>query len=153
IQTDRIQFGGETENLKELNEHQQKALKEIIESFKTQDVTLLHGITSSGKTEVYVKIIESVIKESKQVLYLLPEIALTTQLISRLQNYFGEKVSVYHSRYSVNERVEVWNNLLNNSSKAQIILGARSSVLLPFSNLGLIIVDEEHEVSFKQFDP
>src|SRR5690606_26205017 len=123
IQTDRVQFKGETEDLKNLNEHQQKALKEIIESFKTQDVTLLHGITSSGKTEVYVKLIESVINDQKQVLYLLPEIALTTQLISRLQNYFGEKVSVYHSRYSVNERVEVWNNLLDNSSKAQIILG------------------------------
>ena len=153
IQTDRVQFEGDTENLKTLNEYQHKALKEIKESFQIKDVTLLHGITSSGKTEVYVKLIEEAISNGKQVLYLLPEIALTTQLIQRLQNYFGNKVSVYHSKYSVNERVEVWNNILNNSSKAQIVLGARSAVLLPFSNLGLIIVDEEHEVSFKQFDP
>ena len=153
IQTDRVQFEGNTEESKNLNEFQLKALSEIKEIFLTKDVTLLHGITSSGKTEVYVKLIEEVIKKGEQVLYLLPEIALTTQLIVRLQNYFGNKVSVYHSKYSINERVEVWNNILNNSTKAQIVLGARSSVLLPFSNLGLIIVDEEHEVSFKQFDP
>src|SRR5690606_6759757 len=93
------------------------------------------------------------LKENKQVLYLLPEIALTTQLVTRLQNYFGNQVAVYHSKYSVHERVEVWNNMLQRSSKSKIILGARSAVFLPFTNLGLIIVDEEHEQSYKQFDP
>jgi len=100
-----------------------------------------------------VKLIENALYTGKQVLYLLPEIALTTQLITRLQNYFGEQVSVFHSRYSTHERVEVWNHVLKNSSKAQIVLGARSSIFLPFHDLGLIIVDEEHEQSFKQFDP
>ncbi|MFV9551465.1 replication restart helicase PriA [Algibacter sp. PT7-4] len=154
IQTDRVAYNGEeTEASKQLNEYQKIALKEIKESFKTHQVTLLHGVTSSGKTEVYVKLIEEVINAGKQVLYLLPEIALTTQLVARLQNYFGEKVAVFHSKYSIHERVEVWNNLLNNSAKAKIVLGARSSIFLPFNNLGLIVVDEEHEQSFKQFDP
>ncbi|TDY11929.1 primosomal protein N' [Meridianimaribacter flavus] len=154
IQTDRVQYEGEeNESSKQLNEHQEKALEQIEESFQSQNITLLHGVTSSGKTEIYVKLIEEVLKQNKQVLYLLPEIALTTQLVDRLQNYFGEQVSVFHSKYSVNERVEVWNNMLDNSPKAQVILGARSSVLLPFHNLGLIIVDEEHEQSYKQFDP
>ncbi len=154
IQTDRVQYEGEeNESSKQLNEHQEKALEQIEESFQSQNIILLHGVTSSGKTEIYVKLIEEVLKQNKQVLYLLPEIALTTQLVNRLQNYFGEQVSVFHSKYSVNERVEVWNNMLDNSPKAQVILGARSSVLLPFHNLGLIIVDEEHEQSYKQFDP
>ncbi|MFS4482034.1 primosomal protein N' [Hyunsoonleella sp. 2307UL5-6] len=154
IQKDRGEYSGETnEASKALNEHQEKALSDIKIAFQTQNTTLLHGVTSSGKTEIYVKLIEAVIQNGKQVLYLLPEIALTTQLVSRLQNYFGEKVAIFHSKYSTNERVEVWNNVLHNSQKAQIILGARSSVLLPFYNLGLIIVDEEHEQSFKQFDP
>jgi primosomal protein N' (replication factor Y) len=154
IQTDRVQYEGEeNESSKQLNEHQEKALEQIEQSFQNQNITLLHGVTSSGKTEIYVKLIEEVLKQNKQVLYLLPEIALTTQLVDRLQNYFGEQVSVFHSKYSVNERVEVWNNMLDNSPKAQVILGARSSVLLPFHNLGLIIVDEEHEQSYKQFDP
>lgn len=154
IQTDRVQFSGdENEDSKKLNTYQQTALAEIKASFKAQNVTLLHGVTSSGKTEIYVKLIENVINNGQQVLYLLPEIALTTQLVSRLQNYFGEQVAIFHSKYSTHERVEVWNNVLNNSSKAQIVLGARSSIFLPFNNLGLIIVDEEHEQSFKQFDP
>ncbi|WP_417444771.1 replication restart helicase PriA [Joostella sp.] len=154
IQQDRIQYEGEeVSDLKDLNEYQTSALKEIEEHFTSEGVVLLHGVTSSGKTEVYVKLIERIIAEGKQVLYLLPEIALTTQLIKRLQDYFGEKVSVYHSKYSVNERVEAWNNILKGASKAQIVIGARSAVLLPFSNLGLVIVDEEHETSFKQFDP
>lgn len=154
IQTDRVQYEGEeNESSKQLNEHQETALEQIEESFQNQNITLLHGVTSSGKTEIYVKLIEKILKQKKQVLYLLPEIALTTQLVNRLQNYFGEQVSVFHSKYSVNERVEVWNNMLDNSPKAQVILGARSSVLLPFHNLGLIIVDEEHEQSYKQFDP
>ena len=154
IQHDRVEYSGdENEALKHLNTDQENALNEIIQSFENQNITLLHGVTSSGKTEIYVKLIESVIVQGKQVLYLLPEIALTTQLVSRLQNYFGEKVAVFHSKYSSHERVEVWNNVLANSQKAQIVLGARSSVLLPFNDLGLIIVDEEHESSFKQFDP
>ncbi|RKE94948.1 replication restart helicase PriA [Ichthyenterobacterium magnum] len=154
IQHDRVEFSGkDNEHSKQLNEYQAKALDEINQSFKNQNITLIHGVTSSGKTEIYVKLIEEQLKAKKQVLYLLPEIALTTQLVSRLQNYFGEKVAVFHSKYSSHERVEVWNNMLRNSLKAQIILGARSSMLLPFQNLGLVIVDEEHESSFKQFDP
>jgi len=153
IQTDRINFKGETNGLKELNEFQEKALTEIKASFKEKEVVLLHGITSSGKTEVYTKLIEDNLNSGKQILFLLPEIALTTQIISRLENYFGNQISVFHSKYSMNERVEVWNNVLNNKPKAQIILGARSSIFLPFSNLGLIIVDEEHETSYKQFEP
>lgn len=154
IQKDRIQFSGdENEDSKALNDYQQNALSEIISSFEDKNITLLHGVTSSGKTEVYVKLIENVIAKGQQVLYLLPEIALTTQLVTRLQNYFGEKVAVFHSRYSAHERVEVWYNVLQNLPKAQIILGARSSIFLPFYNLGLVIVDEEHEPSYKQFDP
>lgn len=154
IQTDRIQYEGEDNaETKQLNEYQTEALQQIQSKFENQNVVLLHGVTSSGKTEVYVKLIEKIIKEGKQVLYLLPEIALTTQLVTRLQDYFGEQVAVFHSKYSAHERVEVYNNVLHNSAKAKIILGARSSIFLPFDNLGLIIVDEEHEQSFKQFDP
>ena len=154
IQTDRVQYSGEdNEASKILNSYQEIALTEIKKSFEKHSVTLLHGVTSSGKTEVYVKLIEAALGQGKQVLYLLPEIALTTQLVSRLQNYFGEQVAIFHSKYSVHERVEVWNNVLNNSQRAKIVLGARSSIFLPFNNLGLIIVDEEHEQSFKQFDP
>jgi primosomal protein N' (replication factor Y) len=154
IKTDRIEYqGDDNESSKQLNSYQTKALSDITQSFKKQNVTLLHGVTSSGKTEIYVKLIEEVLSKGKQVLYLLPEIALTTQLVSRLQNYFGEQVSVFHSKYSIHERVEVYHNLLNNSEKTNIILGARSSIFLPFSTLGLIIVDEEHEQSFKQYDP
>lgn len=153
-QTDRVFFENtsNTES-KKLNTYQEKALGEITESFKKQNVTLLKGVTSSGKTELYVKLIEDVLSKGKQVLYLVPEIALTSQLVTRLQHYFGNQIAVYHSRYSVHERVEVWNNVLNNSNKAKLILGARSSVLLPFYDLGLLIVDEEHEPSYKQFDP
>jgi len=153
IQKDRINFNGKTAEIKELTEHQQKAYNEIKQSFESKQTVLLKGITSSGKTEIYVKLIKEKLKEGKQVLYLLPEIALTTQLIERLQIYFGEYLSVFHSKYSMNERVEVWNNVLGNKPKARLILGARSSLFLPFSNLGLIIVDEEHEPSFKQYDP
>ncbi|WP_439129419.1 replication restart helicase PriA [Polaribacter sp.] len=153
IQTDRINFKGDTNDLKTLNEFQETALSEIKETFTKKDVTLLHGITSSGKTEVYTKLIQEVLDAGKQVLFLLPEIALTTQIITRLEFYFGNQISVFHSKYSMNERVEVWNNVLENKTKAQIILGARSSVFLPFSNLGLIVVDEEHETSYKQFEP
>ena len=154
IQTDRVLYEGEeNEDSKSLNQYQTEALQQIQTSFQTQNVVLLHGITSSGKTEVYVKLIETSLAKGQQVLYLLPEIALTTQLVTRLQNYFGEQVAVFHSKYSAHERVEVYNQVLNNSAKAKIILGARSSIFLPFNDLGLIIVDEEHESSFKQFDP
>jgi len=154
IHRDRVNYAGpEGSETKQLNEAQEKALSEIKESFTQQDVTLLHGVTSSGKTEIYVDLISDMLKLGKQVLYMLPEIALTTQLISRLQEYFGESISVYHSKYTLNERVEVWHNVLRNKPKAQIIIGARSSLFLPFSKLGLIIVDEAHETSYKQFSP
>ena len=139
--------------IKTLNKHQNIALEEITKSFKKQNVTLLHGVTSSGKTELYVKLIQEQLKLNRQVLYLVPEIGLTTQLVQRLKQYFGNKVLVYHSKYSIHERVEVWNAVLNYDNGGKIILGARSSVLLPFNNLGLVIVDEEHEKSYKQFDP
>ena len=155
IQTDRVDYQGEDDDaaFKALNEYQEKAFEDISENFQKQKVTLLHGVTSSGKTEVYVKLIDQCLKSGRQALYLLPEIALTTQLITRLQEYFGEKISVYHSKYTVFERVEVWNNIINKKSKAQIVIGARSALFLPFSDLGLILIDEEHESSFKQFDP
>jgi primosomal protein N' (replication factor Y) (superfamily II helicase) len=153
VQTDRINFSGISSKLKELTEHQEIAYNNIKAIFKTKQTILLKGITSSGKTEIYVKLIKEILDNKKQVLYLLPEIALTTQLIERLQYYFGEYLSVFHSKYSMNERVEVWKNVLKSKQKAQLIIGARSSMFLPFSNLGLIIVDEEHEPSFKQYDP
>jgi len=154
IQHDRVEFSGEASSeIKSLSEVQKKAYEEINASFEKNDVVLLHGVTSSGKTEIYVRLIEEVLATGKQVLYMLPEIALTTQLITRLQKYFGKKISVYHSKFSVNERVEVWNNVLAEKPKAQVVIGARSSLFLPFKNLGLIIVDEEHEPSFKQYSP
>ncbi len=138
----------------QLNEHQQNAYNSIIEQFKHKDTVLLHGVTSSGKTELYIHLIERTINEGRQVLYLLPEIALTSQIIHRLQKVFGNKIGVYHSKFSDAERVEIYRNLLqNNENTYKIILGVRSSVFLPFSNLGLVIVDEEHENTYKQFDP
>jgi primosomal protein N' (replication factor Y) len=140
-----------------LNEKQQLALSKIRKSFNNNDITLLHGVTSSGKTELYIHLIEEQLEQNKQVLYLLPEIALTTQIIRRLRNVFGNRVGVYHSKFNDSERVEVWNNLLKQDPKGtivyDIILGVRSSVFLPFNNLGLIIVDEEHENTYKQYDP
>jgi len=154
IKKDRIEYQGDsTSDIKQLSAVQEEALEAIEHHFVEKSVTLLHGVTSSGKTEIYVNLIKKQLDSGKQVLYLLPEIALTTQLVERLQHYFGEQVAVFHSRYSSNERVEVWHNLLSQKSKAQLIVGARSAMLLPFSDLGLIIVDEEHEQSFKQFDP
>lgn len=134
-----------------LSESQEKAFSEIMQSFQTKDTTLLHGITGSGKTEVYIKLIEQVLESGSQVLYLLPEIALTTQIVVRLRKVFGDKMGIYHSRFSDNERVEVWKGVV--SGKFQFVVGVRSAVFLPFDNLGLIIVDEEHETSYKQFDP
>ncbi|WP_339627501.1 primosomal protein N' [uncultured Maribacter sp.] len=155
IKTDRVNFSGSSDDsgTKDLNEYQTSALIDIKKAFKEKKVTLLKGVTSSGKTEVYVKLIEECLEKGLQALYLLPEIALTTQLISRLLEYFGEKIAVYHSKYNVQERMEVWHNVLQAKPKAQLVIGARSAMYLPFSKLGLVIVDEEHESSFKQFDP
>jgi primosomal protein N' (replication factor Y) len=154
IQEDRVNFDkNKRDNELLLSDSQQIAFDEIVKSFSTKEVCLLHGVTSSGKTEIYTKLIEKYIADGKQVLYLLPEIALTTQLVYRLTQFFGNKVAVFHSKYNNNERVEVWNQVLNISEKAQVVIGARSALFLPFSNLGLIIVDEEHEQTFKQQDP
>ena len=154
IQEDRVNFEkNKIENELTLSQAQQQAFDEIVSSFYTKEVSLLQGVTSSGKTEIYTKLIENYIAQGKQVLYLLPEIALTTQLVARLTKHFGNKVAVFHSKYSNNERVEVWNNVIQNSTSAQIVIGARSALFLPFNNLGLIIVDEEHEQTFKQQDP
>ncbi len=154
-QSNRVVYDAQEKlSAKPLNQYQNSALQNIIKSFETQDTTLLHGVTASGKTEIYAQLIEQALKKGKQVLYLVPEIGLTTQLVQRLQLYFGEQIFVYHSKYSLNERVETWQAILNcNPHKGQLILGARSSVLLPFSHLGLVIVDEEHEQSYKQFNP
>ena len=135
----------------DLSVAQATTLSKITSLFQDYATVLLHGITGSGKTEVYIKLIEQELELGKQVLYLLPEIALTTQIIARLQKVFGSSFGVYHSRYSDNERVEVWNKVL--SSKYQLVVGVRSAIFLPFSNLGLVIVDEEHEHSYKQQEP
>lgn len=142
----------ERENAYPLNASQQKAMQEIEKQFNDKQVVLLHGVTSSGKTEIYIHLIEKVLAEGKQVLYLAPEIALTAQLTTRLRRVFGNKLGVYHSKFSDAERVEIWNNVLHDESY-EVILGVRSSIFLPFRKLGLIIVDEEHELSFKQYDP
>jgi primosomal protein N' (replication factor Y) len=134
-----------------LSPAQEKALAEVKQCFEEKQVTLLHGVTSSGKTELYVKLMEESLASGKQVLYLLPEIALTAQIIRRLQKHFGGQIGIYHSRFSNNERVEIWNKV--KSGEIRIVLGARSSLLLPFRDLGLIILDEEHDGSFKQQDP
>lgn len=138
--------------LKPLNANQQRALIEINLCFEKQSVCLLYGVTSSGKTEIYTHLIEETIRQGKQVLYLLPEIALTTQITERLKRVFGSQIGIYHSRFSDSERVEIWNKQLSDNPY-HIILGARSSVFLPFQNLGLVIVDEEHDSSYKQQDP
>lgn len=142
----------ETAHAFPLNDSQQKALSDIENQFIDKPVVLLHGVTSSGKTEIYTHLINKTLAEGRQVLYLVPEIALTTQLTSRLKRVFGNKLGIYHSKFSDAERVEIWNNVLHNKSY-EIILGVRSSIFLPFRHLGLVIVDEEHEPSFKQYDP
>lgn len=134
-----------------LSSSQQSAYNKIVELFQEKPVVLLFGVTGSGKTEIYIRLIEKTLKEGKQVLYLLPEIALTTQIIDRLKRFFSSNIGVYHSKFSNNERVEIWNSVLN--KKYSIILGARSACYLPFSDLGLVIIDEEHENTFKQFEP
>ena len=153
IAQDRVAFDKEDDSQFTLSEAQQTAFDSIQENFKTFDVNLLHGVTASGKTEIYIKLLEQYIKDGKQVLFLLPEIALTTQLVQRLTAYFGNEVAVFHSKYTNNERIEVWNQVLENSPKAKVVIGVRSALFLPFSNLGCIIVDEEHEQTFKQNDP
>ena len=152
------QYKGDTQKPHTLDSQQSRAIEEIRKSWQEKNVTLLHGVTSSGKTEVYIHLIEEVLNQGKQVLYLVPEIALTTQLTDRLQAVFGDKLVVYHSKFSNAERVEIYNTIKENKSKfkiqnSKLILGARSAIFLPFSDLGLIIVDEEHEPSYKQQDP
>lgn len=153
INQDRVIFEKEDDSHFTLSEPQQKAFDQIEESFIENDITLLHGVTASGKTEIYIKLIEEQINKDKQVLFLLPEIAITTQLVQRLVAYFGNQVAVFHSKYSNNERIEVWNQVLENSEKAKVVIGVRSALFLPFSNLGLIVVDEEHEQTYKQEAP
>ena len=169
------QYNGETQQPHPLDSQQYRATEEIRKSWQEKNVTLLHGVTSSGKTEVYIHLIEEVLQQGKQVLYLVPEIALTTQLTDRLQAVFGDKIVVYHSKFSNAERVEIYNEVrqaspksspegkdfnfeeklssLQGGAEGRLILGARSAIFLPFNNLGLIIVDEEHEPSYKQQDP
>ena len=142
----------ETQPLHKLSKVQQTAFDEIQTTFQTKDVTLLHGVTSSGKTEIYIHLIKEAISQGKQVLYLLPEIALTTQITQRLRNIFGNEMGVYHSKFSDAERVEVYQRQLS-GNPYKLILGVRSSVFLPFMDLGLVIIDEEHETSYKQQDP
>ena len=159
IETSRLVFDNKDKTKKYLNEFQQKAVAEIEELFLEKQAVLLHGVTGSGKTEIYSELINKTILEGKQVLYLVPEIALTTQLIGRIRSIFGNSVGIYHSKFSENERVEIWNSILNESSTApdakhfNIVLGTRSALFLPFNNLGLIIIDEEHDNSYKQQDP
>ena len=150
----RIGGGGEAhpENIQPLSEAQQDAMNQIRTQFMAKNVVLLHGVTSSGKTEIYIHLIQKAIDEGKQVLYLLPEIALTVQMTRRLQQVFGSRLGIYHSKYSDAERVEIWKKQLSNEPY-DVVLGARSAVFLPFTRLGLVIVDEEHETSFKQQDP
>lgn len=137
-----------------LSEEQGIALQAIEDSWKEKDITLLHGVTGSGKTELYIHLIQSYLDLGKQVLLLIPEIALTTQLINRLEKYFGKQIGVYHSKFNQNERVEIWQKVhANHPEEFRVIIGARSSVFLPFQDLGLVIVDEEHESSYKQHDP
>ena len=150
----RLNHAGEPhlDQVKKLNEAQQEAYNHILFSFLSKNVTLLHGVTSSGKTEIYIHLIKQALERHEQVLYLLPEIALTVQIRERLQKVFGSRLGIYHSKYSDAERVEIWKKQLS-QNPYDVILGARSAVFLPFQKLGLIIIDEEHETSFKQQDP
>jgi len=155
IEVGRLEFSGDGEQkIFGLSEAQDRAFEQIKEQVATGKPVLFHGVTSSGKTEVYIKLIEEQLVLGKQVLYLVPEIGLTTQLINRLKRAFGDTAGIYHSRFNDSERVEIWLNTLHEKERSfQIIIGARSAALLPFRNLGLVIVDEEHENSYKQFDP
>ena len=154
VEVGRLNHGGEPhpENIKRLSEAQETAYNQILLSMMKKQVTLLHGVTSSGKTEIYIHLIQREIEQHRQVLYLLPEIALTVQMMDRLRRVFGDRLGIYHSKYSDAERVEIWQKQLS-GHPYDVILGARSAVFLPFQRLGLVIVDEEHETSFKQQDP
>ncbi len=156
METGRLaDYKSPAEPLKQLTGEQETALKELKKIFSDRETVLLHGVTSSGKTEIYIHLIEEQLKMGKQVLYLLPEIALTTQIIQRLQKHFGRVTGIYHSRFSNAERVEIWNRVgrQKGAKEYNLIIGARSALFLPFRNLGLIIVDEEHDGSYKQHDP
>jgi primosomal protein N' (replication factor Y) len=156
LQVGRLKdFGDHTEPLRKLSDSQSVAFESIRKHFEKKDIVLLHGVTSSGKTEIYIHLIEEQIRRGKQVLYMLPEIALTAQIILRLQKHFGAVTGVYHSRFNDQEKVEIWKKVADEdpSTGYRLILGVRSSVFLPFSNLGLVIVDEEHDGSYKQHDP
>lgn len=150
----RLNHGGEPhlDQIKKLNAAQQEAYNQILFQFLSKKIVLLHGVTSSGKTEIYIHLIKEAIEKKQQVLYLLPEIALTVQMRDRLQRVFGNRLGIYHSKYSDAERVEIWKKQLS-ANPYDVILGARSAVFLPFQRLGLVIIDEEHETSFKQQDP
>ncbi|MGG5575940.1 replication restart helicase PriA [Myroides sp. C15-4] len=150
---DRVVFDEASSDAIQLTDEQSKALWEIEQQFKEKEVVLLHGVTASGKTEVYIKLIEKYVAQEGQVLFLLPEVGISTQLVQRLTAYFGNQVAVYHSRYSHNERLEVWNQVLQQSEKAKVILGTRLSVFLPFQDLRLVVIDEEHDSNYKQHDP
>ncbi|MES2654954.1 MAG: primosomal protein N' [Bacteroidota bacterium] len=151
IAVDRLQFDENKTETFELNAEQAEAFIQIEKEFIEKDVVLLQGVTSSGKTHVYVRLMEQALKQGKQILYLLPEIAITSQIIHRIKKYFGEKCVAFHNKIGDNERVEIWNKV--KSSDIKIVIGARSAIFLPFANLGLTIVDEEHETTFKQNDP
>ena len=150
----RLNTDGEfaPQNAKLLNEAQQEAYNQVLMQFMKKNVVLLHGVTSSGKTEIYIHLILKALQDHKQVLFLLPEIALTVQIMERLQRVFGSRLGIYHSKYSDAERVEIWKKQVS-VCPYDIIIGARSAALLPFKNLGLVIIDEEHETSYKQQDP
>ncbi|MGN0220863.1 MAG: primosomal protein N' [Prevotella sp.] len=154
VEVGRLNHGGEShpERIKKLSEAQQKAYNDIVFSFLKHHVTLLHGVTSGGKTEIYIHLIQQALNRNEQVLYLLPEIALTVQMMERLRRVFGNRLGIYHSKYSDAERVEIWNKQLSDCPY-DVILGARSALFLPFRKLGLVIVDEEHESSYKQQEP
>jgi primosomal protein N' (replication factor Y) (superfamily II helicase) len=153
IEEDRVHFHKKDDADFSLSDRQNEAFEGIKAGFEKFQVTLFHGVTSSGKTEIYIRLIEEFIASGRQVLYLLPEIALTAQLVTRLTAYFGNQVAVFHSKYTNNERIETWQQVLQASGKAKVVIGARSALFLPFQNLGLIVIDEEHEQTFKQQDP
>ena len=159
LETSRLLFDNKEKTNKTLNDFQVQAVKDIEQQFESKQAVLLHGVTGSGKTEIYSELINKVIAQGKQVLYLVPEIALTTQLINRIRAVFGNSVGIYHSKFSENERVEIWNSILHegddklDAKHFNIVLGTRSALFLPFNNLGLIIIDEEHDNSYKQQDP
>lgn len=159
LETSRLLFDNKEKSNKTLNGFQIQAVKEIEHQFESKQTVLLHGVTGSGKTEIYSDLIDKTIAQGKQVLYLVPEIALTTQLINRIRAVFGNSVGIYHSKFSENERVEIWNSILHegddklDAKHFNIVLGTRSALFLPFNNLGLIIIDEEHDNSYKQQDP